>query len=717
MAAFDYLDFDLLIERTGDRYRARVLSSPGGEARADFTLPFTREQLQIFVLKAINLGTKRRVRRIESPDMQEIKAFGRELFDAIFENELGDCLRLSRDQAERNRAGLRIRLRLDESGDGTGVALSDVPWEFMYDAGGDEFLCLSNTTPVVRYQDLRQPIERLAVKPPLRLLVMISAPRDAPALDVAHEQATLDEALRDPIEKGLITVDRMEEATLERLQRRLRRNEYHIFHFIGHGGYGERGQGGVLLFENAEGRSEPVSAEFLRTLFQNKKTLRLAVLNACEGARTDPTDPFAGVAQSLVRGGVAAVIAMQFEISDEAAIILSSEFYSALADGYPVDAALAEARTAVYTRSSAVEWAIPVLYLRSPDASIFDVEAPPPISPRPPRRSLWQRLMSPGGPNGDRRRRRILVGAAVLAVVAAIAIVAIVVPGPTPPPVPPPTPVSLQNKVVFVHDGDIMWVDPDSGDQGVVRRDDANPFAPSISPDGTQLLFAAYVDGSTDDEQLDVFRANADGSGRVVNLTEESGADGAPSWSPDGDRIVFETMRDGNFEIYVMDADGRHLKNRSNDDGDDRLPEWSPDGRQIAFESDRGEDNDIWIMEANGDNAHPLVSVGTDDGAPVWSPDGEEILYRSGVTGEGGHQAWVMDADGLPRRPLTDEPIDVRSPAWSPDGRRIVFASEREDGYYDLFVVDVDGGVPRPLTSLPHDARGSTWCCFERTDS
>ena len=716
MAPFDYLDFDLLIERTGDRYRARVLSSPGGEARADFTLPFSREQLQIFVLKAINLGTKRRVRRIESPDMQEIKAFGRELFDAIFVDEIGDCLRLSRNEADKDRAGLRIRLRLDESGDGTGVALSDVPWEFMYDAGGDEFLCLSNLSPIVRYQDLRQPIDRLAVKPPLRLLVMISAPRDAPTLDVAHEQATLDEALRDPIEKGLITVDRMEEATLEQLQRRLRRNEYHIFHFIGHGGYGERGQGGVLLFENAEGRSEPVSAEFLRTLFQNKKTLRLAVLNACEGARTDPTDPFAGVAQSLVRGGVAAVIAMQFEISDEAAIILSSEFYSALADGYPVDAALAEARTAVYTRSSAVEWAIPVLYLRSPDASIFDVEGPPPIPPRPPKRSLWQRLMSPGGPNGDRRRRKILVGAGVLAVVAAIAIVAILAPGPTPPPVPPPTPVSLQNKVVFVHDGDIMWVDPDSGDRGVVRRGDAHNFAPSISPDGTELVFAAFVDGSTDDDQLEVFRVRA-GDSEPDNLTEEPGADGAPSWSPLGDSILFESKRDGDYDIYVMDADGQNQTPLTKNDADDRLPEWSPDGQQIAFESDRDGDNDIWIMDANGDNPEPLTSKDTDDGAPVWSPDGEEILYRSGAGGEGGHQAWVIGIDGSGDEPLTDEPFDVRSPAWSPDGEQIVFASERKNGYYDLFIMEVDGGGRRLLTSLPQDARGSTWCCFEGIDA
>ncbi len=52
MPVLTYLDFDLLIERAGDRYRARVLSSPGGNASRTFDLPFSREQLQIFVLTA-----------------------------------------------------------------------------------------------------------------------------------------------------------------------------------------------------------------------------------------------------------------------------------------------------------------------------------------------------------------------------------------------------------------------------------------------------------------------------------------------------------------------------------------------------------------------------------------------------------------------------------------------------------------------------------------
>ena len=395
MTVVDYFDFDLLIEREGDRYRAKVLSSPGGSATSDFELPFTREQLQIFILKAVALVGRRSVRRVEAPEMRSVKQFGRDLFDAVFDGEILARLRTSFDHAERERAGLRLRLRLDDRGESaTAVSLLDVPWEIMYDPGAAGFLCLAHTSPVTRYPDMPALIAPFAVEPPLRILVMISSPKSTPAcpvtkLDTLREWNKLEDALKVPVAAGLVTVDLLEDATIDHLQHRLSRGEYHVFHFIGHGGYDDDA-GGVLLLEDGAGECDPVSAEVLRAIFHNHRPLRLAVLNSCEGARTDPTDPFAGVAQSLVQGGVSAVIAMQFEISDEAAITLSSEFYAALGEGYPVDAALAEARTAVFARVSAVEWATPVLYLRSVDGRIFDIPRSETV-PKPP----------PPAPDGD----------------------------------------------------------------------------------------------------------------------------------------------------------------------------------------------------------------------------------------------------------------------------------------------------------------------------
>jgi hypothetical protein len=72
---------------------------------------------------------------------------------------------------------------------------------------------------------------------------------------------------------------------------------------------------------------------------------------------------------------------MQFEITDEAAIKFASEFYLAIADGYPVDAAVGEGRKAIFSANNDLEWATPVLYMRAEDGRIFDVTAPP--IPRP----------------------------------------------------------------------------------------------------------------------------------------------------------------------------------------------------------------------------------------------------------------------------------------------------------------------------------------------
>jgi len=136
--------------------------------------------------------------------------------------------------------------------------------------------------------------------------------------------------------------------------------------------------------ETDEKRGRAVGGSDLGVLLHDERTLRLVVLNACEGARTSRTDPFAGTAQSLVQQGLPAVIGMQFEISDAAAITFSREFYSAVADGYPVDAALAEARKAIFAEGNPVEWGTPVLYLRAPDGRIFDIEAVEPTVPAPP---------------------------------------------------------------------------------------------------------------------------------------------------------------------------------------------------------------------------------------------------------------------------------------------------------------------------------------------
>jgi len=362
-----YLDFDLVIEPVGDGFSARVFNSPGGQASADFAAPFSDLEIENFLLRVGR--TRHAVRRIESPEMVSAKLFGGRLFDKVFAGDVRGCLRSSLDEANRQGVGLRVRLHL-----GKAPTLADLPWEFLYNASMNRFLGLSVETPVVRYLELSERIRPLTVAPPLRVLMMISSPTDYPQLDVKRESAKMDEALSDLEQRGLVKVERQENATLAELQRRLRQGQYHIFHFIGHGGFDEQQQDGVLILEDPEERGRRVSAQFIGTLLHDHRPLRLAVLNACEGARASRADPFAGTAQSLVQQGIPAVIAMQFEVTDEAAICFTREFYAAIATGYPVDAALAEARKAIFAEVSEIEWGTPVLYMRAPDGLIFEME-------------------------------------------------------------------------------------------------------------------------------------------------------------------------------------------------------------------------------------------------------------------------------------------------------------------------------------------------------
>ena len=366
VAEINYLDFDLLLERSGPGYRARVLRCPAVPAACDFSLPFSDLELENFLLKIGH--TRRTVRRLESRNVGLAKEFGRRLFEATFGDEVRSCLRQSLDIAGQQNTGLRLRLHLTAAPE-----LADLPWEFLYDPSLNRFFVLSGKTPLVRYLDLPERIRPLAVQPPIRVLAMISTPSGYPPLDANREWAKLEEAVADLRSQGVVTIERLGEATLTALQRCLRRGEYHIFHFIGHGAFDEHAQDGVLLMEDETEGGRAVSGQELGMLLHDHALLRLAILNACEGARGSRTDPFAGTAQSLVQQGIPAVIAMQFEVPDETAILFAHEFYGAIADGYPVDTALAEARKAIFARGEGLDWGTPVLHMRAPDGRIFDL--------------------------------------------------------------------------------------------------------------------------------------------------------------------------------------------------------------------------------------------------------------------------------------------------------------------------------------------------------
>jgi CHAT domain-containing protein len=225
---------------------------------------------------------------------------------------------------------------------------------------------------VVRYLDLPSSPKPLTVKPPLRVLVATAEPKDASPLNAALELDGIRSTLAPLSASRRVEVDVLASARRDELLARLRRG-YQVLHYVGHGTFG-RGEG-YLLLEDADGRADAVSASLLSQMVTDS-SLRLVVLNACETAVTGVEAPLGGLAHQLARAGIPAVVAMQMAIADPAAFAFSREFYGALADGWPVEAAVQEGRRSIMTLlgndwNQRVDWATPTLYMRAADGAVL----------------------------------------------------------------------------------------------------------------------------------------------------------------------------------------------------------------------------------------------------------------------------------------------------------------------------------------------------------
>jgi hypothetical protein len=364
-----YLDFDIWIDQKSEGlYRAKAWSNAAGfEATEYFALPAL---LAGGELRVTGSGSRRGGPGVaEAVDGAGPEQAGDELFRAVFQGELLKAFQGCLAKAQGG-PGLRIRLRLNDV-----PQLAGLPWEYLYDAEGRGFLALSGRTPVVRYLELSEGLGTLLVEPPLRILAVISTPKGYRALAEADEEwRRLVAALKPLLRKGLIEVERLERPTPEALEARLRDGKpVHVLHFVGHGGFSELRGEGVLVFEDEDGNGVPLGGPSLAYLLQDHPSLRLAVLNACNGARASNEDTFAGTAQVLVQRGVPAVIAMQSEVMDETACGFAEKFYQGLAAGLPVDACVGEVRRALAAERNP-EWGTPVLYLRATDGRLFSLE-------------------------------------------------------------------------------------------------------------------------------------------------------------------------------------------------------------------------------------------------------------------------------------------------------------------------------------------------------
>jgi sugar lactone lactonase YvrE len=372
------VDVELEISSGGAGTYLVAARSPSGEATATMRLPFDEEEIEnrLRALQTTLLLSTARTRRVISEVEQPVLQFGAALFDALITGDVRVLVGASRDRAAHEGKRLRLVLRIRPP------ELSRLPWEFLYNTGADEYLAL--TMPLLRYPEVLEPRRPLEVSPPLEILGMVARPSDRHPLEIEEEQRWLRVALVDLERAGRVRLTWIEGQTWRDLQRAMRQGRWHVFHFIGHGGFDQTADEGIIALADDQGGTRPLHAGDLSLLLRDHASLRLVLLNACDTGRAGALDPFSSTAGALVRRGIPAVVAMQYEVSDRAAIEFVRTFYAAIADELPIDVSVMEARRAVkLAHRSSLEWGTPVLYLRSTHARIFQLSTSPPPAPMP----------------------------------------------------------------------------------------------------------------------------------------------------------------------------------------------------------------------------------------------------------------------------------------------------------------------------------------------
>jgi len=180
-------------------------------------------------------------------------------------------------------------------------------------------------------------------------------------------------------------------------------------------------------------------------------------------------------------------------------------------------------------------------------------------------------------------------------------------------------------------------------------------------------------------------------------ITAGAGDDIGPVYSPDGSQVAFASNRDGNFEIYVMDADGVNPLRVTQTTANETEPAWTPDGRQLLYQADASGTLQVWIMNADGSNQRPLTE-GPPNHEPVVSPDGSTVAFTS--VRDGNYEIFLMNLDGSNQRNLTQTAsLHERAPAWLGNGTVLYVLEERMGRTATRIVArqELSGGV-LPLT-------------------
>ncbi len=160
----------------------------------------------------------------------------------------------------------------------------------------------------------------------------------------------------------------------------------------------------------------------------------------------------------------------------------------------------------------------------------------------------------------------------------------------------------------------IYAFDVGSRSKKVLVQRDGILTSPTVSPDGSRLVFVSDMFGSPQ-----IF-SKALPSGEPRRLTYHGKYNSAPAFSPKGDLIAFVANLSGGFEICTMNADGSNQRVLTNDGTVNDSPQFSACGRYIIYTSLKGGVNRLNVMLFNGENKRTLRFTDFAEEQPRFAP-------------------------------------------------------------------------------------------------
>ena len=158
------------------------------------------------------------------------------------------------------------------------------------------------------------------------------------------------------------------------------------------------------------------------------------------------------------------------------------------------------------------------------------------------------------------------------------------------------------------------------------------------------------------------------GETRDIDFTTTEGTWMSLDVAPDGQSIVFDLLG----HVYGISAEGGEAESLTQGSGIavNFDPRFSPDGQTVAFISDRSGQYNLWLMDADGGNPRSVFeSLRIRAYEPHWTPDGEYIIVRRQPGG-----LWMYHRDGGEGVPLLADGLGPAAwPSVSTDGRYLYF--------------------------------------------